>query len=759
METPVKLTWFLAPPVLLASLAQALGARQLDTPDGRLPLAPAAAFGAEATPAGAQAENGFLHADFDAQGVHLVAARAQANAPAARLSLELLAVERGGVPAALAAPSISVSGARVVLDRGAVAELYTIGERDLEQAASIQEPPGPAGDLVLRYRLSTELSGERAEPARHGPLELGDAFGPALHYGTAYAFDARARSVGVLTRYDGAETLELVVPAEFVDEARFPLLVDPAIGFPFLVDPLNPAFQDGAPDVAQSKGVFMVVWQRTIAAGDTRVRAARYDLLGSPLGGLIFVDAAASLSVGPRVGATQGLDEFLVAWSDSTTGGASYSIRARHVDGDDGSMAAEFTVAAAGIGEKLSGPDVGGDPLGNGAGFLVAWTRQLAGETAARELWYSLVTANPGFFYIAPTLVQAVPAGQHVAEAAVCENALALPDGYLAWRLAWSRFYPTPPPGDHDVHTACIRTKGSVEAPAYLDSPGVLAGADGIGPDERWPSLALFGSTFYGLWNEDGETHARLLDTAGELGVESSLHTAGTTSYETCVAPCKCDLVAGYLRQGVGEFNLDAFGGHLMSSGQPGNMNNLLEDPGDVYQSGIRVASRASDDRALFVWHTQAPVTGNNDVHAILFRPVTAGDLEMGAGCPGPGGLTPLLSDIVDPISGSNEPDLGLFYSVQVTQAPPGAPLVLVLGAQGVDLPIPGAPGCTQLTVPILAWGGVTDAAGTWTKQLFVPCDPSLDDDSFYLQAAVLVPGFNPAGLIATRALWIYWFD
>src|SRR6185295_18364795 len=100
---------------------------------------------------------------------------------------------------------------------------------------------------------------------------------------------------------------------ELVDAARFPLLVDPAIGFPYLIDPLNPAFQDGAPDVAQSKGVFLVAWQREFAPGDSRVRAARYDLTGTALGGLIFVDAAASLSVGPRVGATQGLDEFLVA--------------------------------------------------------------------------------------------------------------------------------------------------------------------------------------------------------------------------------------------------------------------------------------------------------------------------------------------------------------------------------------------------------------------------------------------------------------
>ncbi len=755
----MKRTSFAALPALLASLAPTLAARQLEPSDPRLPLAPAAAFGAEETPAGAQAENGFLHADFDASGVHLVLARAQAGAPAASLSLELVVVERGGVPAAVAAPSITVSDGRVALERGALVELYTIGAEELLQAASIHEPIGHSGDLVLRYRISTELAGTRAEPARHGPIELGDAFGPALRYGAAYAFDARGRSVDALTRYDGADTLELVVPGEFVDEARFPLLVDPAIGFPFLVDPLNPAFQDGAPDVAQSKSVFLVVWQRTLAAGDVRVRAMRYDLSGNPLGGLIFVDAVASLSAAPRVGGTQSLDEFLVAWSDSTDGGASASIRARHVDGDDGSLLAEFTVAAAGAGEKLAEPDVGGDPLGGGAGFFVAWTRELAGEDAAREVWYALATANPGFFYVPATLVQAVPAGQRVSETAVCENALAMADGYFAWRLAWSRFYPTPTPGDRDVHTACIRTKGSVEPPAVLDSPGVLTGADGIGPDERWPSLALFGSTFYGLWNEDGETHARLLDTAGPLGAESSLHTPGTTSYETSVAPCKCDLVAGYLRQGVGEFNVDAYGGHLKSSGQPGNMNNLLEDPGDVYQSGLRVASRTADDRALFVWHTQAPLTGNNDVHAILFKPVTAGDLEVGSGCPGPSGLAPLLSDIVDPLSGSNEPDLGLTYSVRVTQAPPLAPLILVLGAQGVDLPIAGAPGCSQLTLPLLAWAGVSDLGGAFTQQFFVPCNPALDDQSFYLQAAVLVPGFNPAGLISTRALWVYWFD
>ncbi|HKB16933.1 MAG TPA: hypothetical protein VKF62_12775, partial [Planctomycetota bacterium] len=430
-----------------------------DPPKLPIPSSYRRAFGATMHEGKAVAECAFLHADFDADGAHLLfPERSDGFAP--RLDLRLLGAGRGGGPDAVGPVlGIAVEGSTVSMARGPVTEKYEIREDGLEQVALLAAPVPGGGDLVVRYEVSTPLLACATGPARPGDLVFSGPAGPAVRYGEATAIDGGGRRTSVSTAFDGVSRLDLVVPAAFVDAATFPLTIDPILAPAFLIDPTNQGFTDVSPDVAFTEGTFLVVWERVIAAGDHRIRAFRYDQGGTSLGSLIEVDAAASLSENPSVaGDPSNANEFLVVWQDSTDGGTTYDIRARHVDGDDGSMDAEFTIASAGAGEKLRRPDVGGEGDGGGvAVYFVAWDKTLSGQTQAREIWWSMRGATPGFVYVGPTLLATAPVGDYVLDAAV--SSLDTPGGpdALAWRVVWSRFFDSPAPGDFDVHTACIK--------------------------------------------------------------------------------------------------------------------------------------------------------------------------------------------------------------------------------------------------------------------------------------------------------------
>ncbi|MBL8898473.1 MAG: hypothetical protein JNM84_12630 [Planctomycetes bacterium] len=120
-----------------------------------------------------------------------------------------------------------VEGWRYVRSHGVWSEIYEVRPEGLEQSFAIEQR-GADGDLVIEGLLRSEL---RAAPqeSRVGALEFYDASGElAVSYGAATAFDAMGRSCAVETAYDG-EHLALRVPDAWLDEAQFPILVDPLI--------------------------------------------------------------------------------------------------------------------------------------------------------------------------------------------------------------------------------------------------------------------------------------------------------------------------------------------------------------------------------------------------------------------------------------------------------------------------------------------------------------------------------------------------
>lgn len=128
---------------------------------------------------------------------------------------------------------------------------------------------------------------------------------------------------------------------------------------------------------------------------------------------------------------------------------------------------------------------------------------------------------------------------------------------------------------------------------------------------------------------------------------------------------------------------------------------------------------------------------------------------SFGVGCPGPQGVPLLATAAV--------PRLGDVFSATVSNLPTGA-LNLPLGFlgfnnqhwNGVPLPVPldgaGFPGCFALLGPEQSFLLAT-VPGTVNWDVEVPFLPAFLGEHFYLQAGVLVLGFNPGGVVFSNGL------
>ncbi len=156
--------------------------------------------------------------------------------------------------------------------------------------------------------------------------------------------------------------------------------------------------------VAASGSGFLVVWRSRTAAGDAyQIRAQRYSLMGTRLGGVILVrylPTSVGYSRAPSV-ASNGT-HYLVVWREQTTGSPhTYTIKTRQVQ-SSGSMGALNTLS--------SGPASLSDcpyVAYGGGGYAVAWREAINGysirfarATSAGALTGSIVTLfNVGFAY------------------------------------------------------------------------------------------------------------------------------------------------------------------------------------------------------------------------------------------------------------------------------------------------------------------------------------------------------------------------
>ncbi|MBL8755636.1 MAG: hypothetical protein JNK15_20240 [Planctomycetes bacterium] len=247
------------------------------------------------------------------------------------------------------------SGPRVRYDHtDRLAEVYDVRHDGIEQSFVLAERPRGRGDLVVRGTIATDMPLASATP---DGVRFARAEGGGVTFGAVTGIDANgARCRGSL-RTDGT-SLELSLPASFVDSATYPLTVDPLIGSSFLIANIAGG-SDVQPSVAfdTTTQKYLVVWSVPMSASVAEIRAQFVSASGA-VGPQLLLASNATAGVRPSVANLNQRNRFAVSWA---TGIAGILVA---VDAANGAVS---SAVAWNIGNPVTGIGLGGDsrtPLG-----------------------------------------------------------------------------------------------------------------------------------------------------------------------------------------------------------------------------------------------------------------------------------------------------------------------------------------------------------------------------------------------------------
>lgn len=264
---------------------------------------------------------------------------------AIRFSTRAVALEQGGALLEAGQGIVRGDGARVTIDRGPLTEEYLFEDRRVEQIFRVEQAVS-TGALCVRLSVQTNLDGPvlefprsrpewRETPLIDGGLAFCDRSGmKRLAYTGAVAIDANGRRIDLDPHYGSGE-IRLEVPAAFMAEAAFPLVIDPwvQIGFSATGGGISGTGMAGKSSIAMdSAGRPAVAWLDVDPVnGDSEVYFRRWngsdweELGGSASGGGVSANAGNCLG-----GVSLTLDASgnpAVAWDDLSAGSSQIYFR------------------------------------------------------------------------------------------------------------------------------------------------------------------------------------------------------------------------------------------------------------------------------------------------------------------------------------------------------------------------------------------------------------------------------------------------
>ena len=636
-----------------------------------------------------------------------------------------------------------------------ISERYRVDPSGFEQSFVLKQRPAGQGDFVIGIAAHGAGLQLPTTVAKHGALEFCHDGEATIRYGEAIAFERGGKPVPVATRCNGVDRIELIVPGTFLDQANYPVIIDPAVGPLFL--PGGSTSSDSVPDVAQhaSTGHFMFVWQRQVNVfTELRGRIYRHD--GFPLSPVMVLTSSGQAE-NPSV---CGLNGFLVAyeWGDH--------VRVRKFSANSITpQSGEVQVSFPAQGEQDRRPSISGDG-GNQA--LLVYDRTASGALQPYQVRAASVYYAGQWLSSNGTVLENVTSG-YVRNARIPRNMLSRSIGGQWWRVnrvVWERFYTSPSPGDHDLRTAAIRGRN---ASVVIDDPvETVAGAGSVGPNEYRADIGLQGVStidpnplFLIAWDEDRDVKAHRYGISGSIGTEIDIRSTSDVETSPAVGAGFCEFTVAYLQAiPPNEFSLNVRAARVLPDGTVPISNRPVDVLNGPYQSGLRASSAQLSapitlrkNTVMLAWQgATGPAPGVNDVRAHRYEPVAPNIAPYGSACPGPGGSLPTIDTNADPVAGL------YLFKVEVDNAPPNSLAVLLIGNLLASSPIPGAPGCTRYVgLPLLnALPTVTSVSGSGSIQLPMPCSiPSGVTLAF--QWAVYTPGHNAFGWITSDDIDISW--
>lgn len=296
-------------------------------------------------------------AEFTAEGARFLPVLGDGAPRTQDLTFGALGMARGErwIPLDTTAPQ--TRGPLVVYTRAeGIEERFEVTRAGLEHSLWIQGPIPGEGDLVVHIGLGGELRGAGAAQA-DGSHRFDRGFG-GIRYGHLVAIDALGRQVAGKVEL-APNGLTWTVAADFVDQATWPLLLDPLVSSAFSVSSASGSSADRESDVAYdlSNDVYLAVWQRTFSGGDRAIRAQRFSANGTLLGPMLSISNNIS-SRSPRVANVNLSNRFAVTWTQTV--GVESQVRARAVAAADGALSNNLLVRANSAG-PIQGVDIAGE--------------------------------------------------------------------------------------------------------------------------------------------------------------------------------------------------------------------------------------------------------------------------------------------------------------------------------------------------------------------------------------------------------------
>lgn len=369
------------------------------------------------------------------------------------VACQLVEVSVGGVALPLADDSAPARmGGTVVRERGALTETYTIQAGAIEQSFVLSRELA-AGDVLIRLAVETEL--EPAASARG--LRFANAWG-GVDCRDAVVIDSAGRRLEIeLAR--GGSSIELRVPASFLEQAAWPVTIDP-LWSTFSID--TTALDDFAPDVSHDASVdtWIACYEEVFSASDHDVYEEHLDLSGNLISGG-YIDSTSADWRHPRVANNNFANQYLIVAAVGDPAGGARVIKGRTVNGGSSVYSPVFQISGVEAGDKLD-PDVGGDAANvSPSYYCVVWSR-VAGAND-RDVHARLVKTD-GTLLGAGTILLDNSAGTLDTVPDISKSDGAPPFVTQEWNVVWQRRFAV---GDEDIYGAQVHWNGVITTPTF----------------------------------------------------------------------------------------------------------------------------------------------------------------------------------------------------------------------------------------------------------------------------------------------------
>lgn len=353
------------------------------------------------------------------------------------------------------AGTVTRDGERIVIDRGAVDEVYDVTLESVEQTFVI-ESLAVRGALSVEVAVETELARRESGDGLEFANELG-----GMRYGKATVLDADGARFETASRLvDGK--IKIDVPEAFVQKARLPLRVDPLFTTYTVANAtLDEYYSDIAYDYSNNR--WCVVYEEAYSSTDHDAYTVMVDANGVLIAGQgAYADFTTDFWAQPRVANNNIADNFLVVSSVFPVTLGQTIVKACTRAAASTAVGAQVTINGAETGDKFWA-DVGGDPHPSGPTYyMVVWQRNYGpGDTDV----HARLVSSSGMPQGASVILLEDSAGTQDIIPRVSKSDGAPFASNQEWNIVWTRLDPTTSTGD--IWGAQIHWDGNVSMPSF----------------------------------------------------------------------------------------------------------------------------------------------------------------------------------------------------------------------------------------------------------------------------------------------------